>query len=199
MLESPAQDQLFLVLLMLSMAVGPPPCSQEGCSPRSESIPFCAMPLRQTALTKMAQGRGKWSLKCSHKEVNCLYFWACCHCCPLSLPSLSWDPVARGEGSHENEEVLGRWRSESRPCWLIWAKRGFGPEEGVVMWSGSVGTQIVLVAVGQPGEPVPGAGSLAWRHLLSCCTSLLLCFHLLLPVIVMKVPLHFLSCDFSQE
>lgn len=55
------------------------------------------------------------------------------------------------------------------------------------MWSGSVGMQSGLVAVGQPGEPVPGAGSLAWRHLLSCCTSLLLCFHLLLPVIVMKV------------
>lgn len=53
------------------------------------------------------------------------------------------------------------------------------------MWSGSGGMWSSLVAAGQPGEPVPGTGSLPWRHLSSCCTSLF--FHLLLPVIVMKV------------
>lgn len=53
------------------------------------------------------------------------------------------------------------------------------------MWNAIMGTWSGLVAAGQPGEPVPSTGSLAHSHLSSCCTSLV--FHLLLPVVVMKV------------
>lgn len=50
--DSPAQDQLFMVLLMLSVAAGLCPRSQEGYVPTPESIPFCALPLGRTALAK---------------------------------------------------------------------------------------------------------------------------------------------------
>ena len=63
MQDAPTQDQLFVVLLILSVDVGLSPRGQEGCGPTSESIPFCAMPLGQTALAKVTQGRGKRSLK----------------------------------------------------------------------------------------------------------------------------------------
>lgn len=94
------------------------------------------------------------------------------------------ESCGQGRGGHEYEEGLGRWRSVSRPWQLIWAKRDFGSEETAVMWSGSMGMWFGVVAVGKPGEPGPSTGSLAWRHLLSCCTSLVF---RLLPVIAMKV------------
>lgn len=53
------------------------------------------------------------------------------------------------------------------------------------MWNGIMGTWSGLVAAGQLGEHVPSMGSLARSHLSSCCTSLV--FHLLFPVVVMKV------------
>lgn len=34
---------------------------------------------------------------------------------PLPSTSTLWDAVARGEGGHEHEESLGRWKSVSRP------------------------------------------------------------------------------------
>lgn len=52
MQDSSAQGQLFVVPLMLSMALVLSPHSQEGCSPKSEGIPFPAVPLGQTALAK---------------------------------------------------------------------------------------------------------------------------------------------------
>lgn len=59
MRDSPAQDRLFMVLLMLSVAAGLCPCSQEGCGPTPESILFCALPLGRTALAKETLGRGE--------------------------------------------------------------------------------------------------------------------------------------------
>jgi len=56
---SPAQDQLFVVLLMLSVAVGLSPCGQEGRGPVLESILFCAMSLGQIALAKVTRAGGK--------------------------------------------------------------------------------------------------------------------------------------------
>lgn len=81
---------------------------------------------------------------------------------PLCLPSVSQDPVARGEGRQEHKEGLGRWRSLRRSWWRIWTKRDFGPDERMVMRSGSEGTW----SAGQPGESVPGAGS--WPGGISC-------------------------------
>lgn len=58
MQDSLAQDQLFMVLLVLRS-----PHSQEGHGLTSGSIPFCAMPPGQTALAKVTQSRGKSSVE----------------------------------------------------------------------------------------------------------------------------------------
>lgn len=77
-----------------------------------------------------------------------------------------------------------------------WAWRGIGKTEKYEqtltidlgqkgLWAQGDGGGVI--PVGQPREFMPDAGSLAWRHLLSSIISLFLLFHLLLPVIVMKV------------
>lgn len=134
MQDSPAQDQLFVVLLMLSMAVGLSPHSQEGCGCTSESIPFCAMPLAQTALAKVTQSRGKRSLKYVLQAQRGQLSQ------PLSLlPSLSPLPPHPLAVSH------GQWRVGT------WAWRGAGKMEEC--------EQTLTTDLGQKGLWARGGGS----------------------------------------
>lgn len=59
MLDPPAQDQLFMVLLVLSVAMGWSPCSQEGCGPTIREHPILCNASSETALAKVTQSRGK--------------------------------------------------------------------------------------------------------------------------------------------
>lgn len=133
--DSSAQGQLFMVLLVLRS-----PHSQEGHGPTSGSITFCAMPPEQTALAKVTQSRVKSSLKYvlqlqRHQLSLCLNcLWACCHHCLLSLPPAPCGMLWLEERGGMN---MKRVWEDGR----VWADPGdwFGPEEMVVVWSGSCG------------------------------------------------------------